>query len=237
MLQEQIIFNPHFLDEDHTFRTGEEIEIEVDESIYLNALWMKEPNAKGLIIYLHGNKGNLRRCIRQAQSLSDDAHDILMPDYRGFGKSDGYNYSEEQLLSDAQKVYDWAKQKYKESQIIVVGYSLGTGVASYLAANNQPTHLALIAPYYSFLDLKDSRFPFIPDFLLKYPLKNHQFLESVKCPITLFHGTNDEIIPFDSSERLQAINPDQIQLVKMKGESHRGSIFNRSIRQQAKNWL
>jgi len=117
---------------------GEEIEIDVSDEISLNTLWMKEPNAKGLIIYWHGNKGNLRRCSRQAEMVAGNDYDILIPDYRGYGKSDGYIYSESQLLEDAQKVYDWAVQHYNENQIILLGYSLGTGVASYLAAHNQP---------------------------------------------------------------------------------------------------
>ena len=112
LIQEKIIFNPHELPESHRFRMGEEIEIDVSDEVSLNTLWMKEPNAKGLIIYWHGNKGNLRRCSRQAEMVAGNDYDLLIPDYRGYGKSDGYIYSESQLLEDAQKVYDWAVQHY-----------------------------------------------------------------------------------------------------------------------------
>ncbi len=236
-IQENIIFNPHPLSESHAFRTGEEIEIEVENELFINALWLRAPNPKGVIIYLHGNKGNLRRCIRQAEMMSGNGYDILMPDYRGYGKSDGQIHSEAQLFKDVQKVYDAAKKEYQESQIVLVGYSLGTGLASYLAAHNQPARMALIAPYLSFIDLKNRNFPYIPDFLLKYQLKNDQLLKKVNCPVTLFHGTHDKIIPYDSSERLQKIKPDQFQLITMKGESHRGSIFNGLFRKTIRELL
>jgi len=62
--------------------------------------------------------------------------------------------------------------------------------------------------------------------LLKYHLHNDLYLQKVQCPVTLFHGTEDEIIPYDSSETLEKINPEQIQLVSLEGVSHRGAIFN-----------
>ena len=230
----RIIFLPDKLPESYTFRTGEEVEIEVEEGIFLNCLWMKEPNSKGIILYLHGNKGTNSRCWHQAKNMANNDYDIFMPDYRGYGKSDGVIYSEKKLLSDVQKVYDFLKKEYREEQIIITGYSLGTGMASWLAANNNPQQLVLLAPYVSFYDMKDrlSILAFVPDFLVKYPLDNASNLKKVKCPVTLFHGIEDEIIPYDSSEKLVAVNPSNIELVTLKNEGHRGAIFNGYFRRK-----
>ncbi|MCF8246289.1 MAG: lysophospholipase [Saprospiraceae bacterium] len=234
--QERLIFHPDKLNEDYAFREGEEVELPVAKGISLNCLWMKEPASRGVILYLHGNKGSNRRCYHQAQSMAGNSYDIFMPDYRGFGKSDGEIDSEKQLFSDVQAAYDFLKKHYREDQIVVVGYSIGSGMASYLAANNHPQQLVLLAPYTSVVDLKNGMAPFLPDFLLKYPLRNYAFLQNVKFPVTLFHGEFDKVIPFSSSEKLQAINPNLFRLVKLS-EGHRGVIFSPVFKETVRNLL
>lgn len=236
-VQAQIIFRPHSLPESHVFRAGEEVEIEVEEGLSLNCLWVKESRSKGVILYLHGNRGNNRRCLYQARTMAGNGYDIFMPDYRGFGKSEGQNCCEEQLYADVQKVYDFLKQHYSENQIVLAGYSLGSGIASYIAANNDPQQLFLMAPYLSITDLKDRRLPILPDFLLKFPLATEDRIEAINCPITLFHGTRDEIIPYDSSEKLKALNPDKIQLVTLEGTGHRKTIFHHRVENGVRNFL
>jgi len=235
-IQERIIFNPYKLSEDFTFRMGEEVEIGVDEGVFLNCLLVKEEASKGVILYLHGNRGSIRRCIRQAENMMGNGYDVFIPDYRGYGKSDGEIESEEQLQSDIQKVYDYLKSQYDENEIVVLGYSIGTGLASYLAAQNNPKKLVMVAPYLSLLDLKDRRVPFIPDFLLRYPMNSQNYLQKVTAPVTLFHGIYDRVIPFESSEKLQAINSEKINLVTVES-SHRGVLFEYAFRKGLKEFL
>ena len=235
--QDQILFKPKKLSEDHQFPSGQEVEIPVAEGISLNCLSVKEPNSKGVILYLHGNKGSIRRCLRQAQTMSGNKYDLFLVDYRGYGKSDGHIFSEAQLFKDVQIVYDYLKKQYREDQIQIVGYSLGSGMASWLAANNSPKRLVLVAPYVSFIDLKNHYIPFVPNFLVKFPLNNKAHLATVKCPVTLFHGTNDEVIPFVSSKELVQVDPTNIKLVTLEGESHRGAIFNNLFRSTVRKLL
>jgi len=216
---------------------GEEVEVPVSDGISLNCVWMKEPRSKGVILYLHGNRGSNKRCIHQARNMSDNQYDIFMPDYRGYGKSEGEIYSEAQLFADVQKVYDFLKQHYSENQIVIAGYSLGSGMASWLAAHNKPKRLFLIAPYVSFVDLKNRYTYLLPNFLVKYPLNNKAHLAAVTCPVTLFHGTDDELIPFDSSEELEKVNPQNIQLVPLEDVSHRRAIFDGRFRATVRELL
>lgn len=224
--QDRFLFLPDKLEEHHKFRLGEEVEINVDDQVYLNALHIKTPTPKGVILYLHGNKGSNRRCLRQATTLSGNDYDIFMPDYRGYGKSDGVIKSEKQLYADAQKVYDFLKTKYKESEIVIVGYSLGTGMASFLAAHNNPKQLILNSPFISICDLKNRKFPIVPDLLVKYHLNNEENLKKVNIPTAIFHGTNDELIPYDSSEKLQKLNASLFQLYPLTNAGHRHAIFS-----------
>ncbi len=235
--QERILFLPDKLPADYVFGQGEEVNIEVEKGILLNCLWLKEPKARGVILYLHGNRGSNRRCLHQAETMKGNGYDIFMPDYRGYGKSGGEIVSESQLQGDMQQVYDFLKKHYAEKEIVVLGYSLGSGFASYLAANNHPQQLILLAPYSSMLDLKDDRFPLIPDFLLKYPLNSKEYLRKATLPVTLIHGTSDEVIPFECSEKLKAIRPGTIHLVTAREESHRSVIFSQVFRETVSQLL
>lgn len=231
-LQDRIIFRPQPLPETHHFRTGAEVEIPVEDGIALNALWIREARSKGVILYLHGNRGSNRRCLRQTRGMQGHGYDIFMPDYRGYGKSDGSITSEAQMHADIQKVYDYLKQHYRETQIIVLGYSLGTGMATYLTAHNDPQQLVLVAPYLSMVNLKNRWAPVIPNFIVRYPLKSADWISKIEQQITLFHGTEDNVIPFDSSEELQQLNPERSQLITLQGESHRGALFNPLFKRQ-----
>lgn len=226
LLQDRMLFEPHPLPEDYDFQTGREVEIEVEKNVFLNAVWIQEAPSRGVILYLHGKRGSIRRCLRQIRGMQGNGYDIFMPDYRGFGKSDGRITSERDLHQDAQKVYDFLKEHYREDQIIVLGYSLGAAMATPLAANNNPQRVILVSPFLSIIDLKNRWAPVFPDFLIKYPLKNSQWMPKVKTPVTVFHGTEDELIPFEAAEEIQALNQPLTTLIPLQGISHRGALFS-----------
>lgn len=228
--QERIIFHPDKLPENYAFDEGEEVELPVAGGISLNCLWLKTAQPRGAILYLHGNRGSNRRCLHQAMTMSGNGYDIFMPDYRGFGKSDGQIASEKQLCADAQAAYDFLKSKYPENKIVLVGYSLGSGIAAQLAARNRPQQLVMLAPYWSLVALKDRHLSFVPDFVLKYQLESGEALKKTQLPVTLFHGTLDEVIPFANAELLQAALPGTSRLVRIEGEGHRGVIFSEVFR-------
>ena len=228
--QERIIFLPSPLASSFSFSAGDEINIPVADNVNLNGLWLRSPNSKGVILYWHGNKGSNRRCLHQAQNLYGLGYDVFMPDYRGFGKSGGKIYSEKQLMADAQKAYDYLLEHYKEKEIALLGYSLGSGIAAHLAMENNPQQLFMVAPYKSMVAMKNLIAPFIPSFLMKYQLRTDKILTQIDCPITLFHGTNDELIPYEHSVFIQNQQPNKIKLVTLKGVGHRKAIFSNLLR-------
>ncbi len=235
--QERMIFQPSQLPKNFQFWAGDEVYIPVEKGIRLHAMWLRAPRARGVVLYWHGNRGSNRRCLRQAENLAGLGYDVLMPDYRGFGKSDGEIESEGQLFTDAQVVYDWLRQNYREDQIVLVGYSLGSGIATYLASENQPRHLCLVAPYQSMLAMREMFAPFIPSFLLKYPLRNDLRLPEVDAPVTFFHGSRDELIPYQHSVNLQSMIPDRSELIRLNGSGHRGAIFSSLLRRELESIL
>jgi uncharacterized protein len=227
--QEKIIFHPDVLPKDYTFSFAqpfEEINIKTRDNTNLNGLLFKGQNSKGLVFYLHGNSGAVNTFGTFAKIYTDLNYDVFFLDYRGFGKSEGNITSQNVLLDDVQIVYDNFKSKYLQDTIVIAGYSIGTGPAIFLAANNNPKKLILHAPYYSLTDIMQQRFPVFPTVLLKYPLPTNEYIQSVKAPINVFHGTDDNTIPYNSSLKLQELFKQKDKLFTLEGESHAGIMSN-----------
>ncbi|MGY0391654.1 alpha/beta hydrolase [Bizionia sp. KMM 8389] len=226
--QERFFFNPKHLDKSYTFQFNEsfeELDIPVSETVSLNALLFKTTQTKkGIIIYYHGNAGAIHDWGKRAPLYLDNGYDILFFDYRGYGKSDGSYSKAEELLTDGQAVYNYIKQGYSEENIIILGYSLGSGVAGYVASNNNPKQLILNAPYYSWKTLISEEIaPPIPTFLIKYDIPTYSYIEHIKCPITIFYGTRDFLIsPETNAKKLKQIAPNKITLIPIIDAGHNG---------------
>jgi hypothetical protein len=190
----------------------------------INALHFKTDNPKGAIIYFHGNAGNLRGWGEVALDFTRLSYDVLIPDYRGYGKSTGKIRNEEMLHRDAAVAYNYLKERYRENQIIIYGRSIGTGIAAYLAKETRPRMLILESPIFNMRDLVKYHYPFMPSTLvaliLKYPMRTDLSIADVPCPVHLFHGAEDDIVPYNSSERLLKLIRTQSRLIKIPGGGH-----------------
>lgn len=230
--QEKILFQPEHLSPDYTFSSGQELNIQVAPGIDIHCLKLPSKQSIGAILYLHGTKGSNRRCRRQAGMFADLGYDVYMPDYRGYGKSDGIISSENQMYQDVQAVYDYILKHYDEDKTTVVGYSLGTGMASYLAAHNDPQRLIMVSAFKSIVSIKNEKFPVVPNFLIKYRFDNIAHLKKVSCPVFLFHGDKDQLIPYESMEALREVRPQNTAIYTLHDASHRHSIFHSILRRE-----
>lgn len=207
-IQERLLFFPEKLSENYQFNfegNYEEINLKTDDNISLNCLLFKAQESKGVILFLHGNGGSLKRWGKGAELYTQNNYDVFYVDYRGYGKSEGYVKSEKQLISDGQICYDFLKEKYPEDKIILSGTSMGTGIATQLAATNKPKMLLLNAPYYALQSIILEKTRVLPTFIIRYKLKSHQYLDKIACPIITFHGNKDKTIPHKHSLRLQTV--------------------------------
>jgi pimeloyl-ACP methyl ester carboxylesterase len=206
LIQEELLFHPEKLAQDFIFRFEvdfEEVYVEMEDGVHLHALHFKAENPKGIVFYVHGNAGSLDDWGGLSDMYADLNYDLFMFDYRGFGKSQGKIFSQAQFFGDVQALYDYVKILYTEDQIIVQSFSIGTAAAVKLVLENKPQQLILKAPYYSLSHLVKSRYFFLPMTLLKYKFKTIDFLKKIEIPVTMFHGTTDELIPFSNAELLQ----------------------------------
>ncbi len=228
--QEKRIFRHQSLPKEYSFQWDEpfkEFFIPVNPKTHLNALYFPSKQKKGLVFYLHGRGGNLAHPWGEvAGDFTKRGYDFFIFDYRGFGKSDGEVSNQKVLLSDVEKVYRFALEEFKLKNIIIYGRSLGTGPATYLSAKYNPQMLLLESPYLNLIDIAAKTNPYLPKFLvhliLKYPLRIDRWIGSVNCPIFLFHGTNDSLIPYHSSLSLEKIyNGSQpLKVTLLDGVSH-----------------
>ncbi|NJC25146.1 alpha/beta hydrolase [Neolewinella antarctica] len=229
--QESLIFHPRARAIEYSYGNYPEEWVEVEPGIRLNAMTVAAAGevAPGVILYLHGNVGDNGRSLYQTRSLVGMGYDLFLVDYRGFGKSEGRIGGEENMTDDLQIVYDHLKDRYGEENIVIVGYSLGTGPGTFLAARNNPRGVVLVAPYLSLTAMKGEFFWMFPDFLLNYELNNERHLAEANCPVTIIHGTGDRLIPVEMSQRLAAVDPVRIELVELNGVGHRGAILSSEL--------
>jgi hypothetical protein len=179
--------------------------LETEDGARLNALHFNAENPKGIIIYFHGNAGDLSRWGEITSHFLNYNYDVLVMDYRTYGKSTG-EMSEENLYSDAQLFYDHIKKSFKEENIVVYGRSIGTGLASYIASNNSPNKLILETPFYNLTEAAKNRIPILPiQYLLKYQFPSNEFILNVKCPVLIYHGKKDRVVPYKSGVKLSKL--------------------------------
>ncbi|MFM7645886.1 MAG: alpha/beta hydrolase [Sphingomonadales bacterium] len=223
VLQERFIFRPEKLATDFTFHYDvpfKEYFFDVCPGVRINGLHFYRENPKGLILYFHGNTRSIKGWARYAKDFYRFDYDVVLVDYRGFGKSTGKR-SEKEMLGDMQFVYDRLIEKYQEDHIIIYGRSLGSGFATKLASDNHPRYLILDAPYFSFRKVIERFLPMLPvRLVLRYHLRSDQWLPLVPCHTYIIHGTRDRLIPIKHSEQLQKIHPRKCTLIRIEGGGH-----------------
>ena len=225
--QESLLFHPEAPDADYTFNLQYTSEVYIDvPGAKLHALYLRQPaeKSRGIVLFLHGNAGNLKTWFTHADFWLSTGYDVLMPDYRGFGKSTGRIESEAQLHNDVLIAWNYVAANYPDKNRVIYGRSIGTGLAAKLATEVPADLLILVSPYESIMKVAKRYYPWVPSFALRYPLETNKLLPTIKIPTLLLHGTDDKLISIDNSRALVKLNPN-IKLVEVEGAGH-GDIHN-----------
>jgi pimeloyl-ACP methyl ester carboxylesterase len=220
LLQERLIFFPEVLPQSHRFEKPEVVERTIAvPGATLSALHFRQPDARGLLFFLHGNGGNADLWLPSTDVYRHVRFDVLMLDYRGYGKSTGRIQSEGQLHADVLAAYRSVASEYAGRPIVIYGRSLGSGLAAKLATEVVASLLVLVSPYTSLRALGRKYFPWVPPFVVRYPLPTEKWLPSVNAPVMLLHGDRDALISVAHAERLKELRPDA-ELVIVEGAAH-----------------
>lgn len=237
--QYRFIFQGDPLPHDYTFQFDQpfrEFTLPTPDGEKLSALFFPaEDSARGLVLYFHGNADNLQRWGRYAKDFTWRHYDVLMIDYRGYGKSTG-KPTEEHLYRDAETVWAWAQQQFKSPNTIIYGRSLGAAVASHLAISHPTPVLILETP---FDEISSVIYPAIFAPLRGLPARhffsNTRHLAQVKSRKVIIAGEHDWIVPLACTERLKAqLSPRDEFVVVREGGHHNLREFDeyhRALRQ------
>lgn len=238
MLQEKLIFPGPSLSSEYKFFIPPHLtvkEVHLDKgSAHLHGFYVQASQSQGVVLFFHGNGGSVQDWITVADRFVDRGFDILIMDYRGYGKSRGER-SQALLLEDAEAAYEYLRKDWPDRSILVYGRSLGSGFASYIAARHPVGCLMMETPYLSLLKISKDRFPYLPvNYLMQYPMPSREYLTQVDCPIFLIHGTADRVIPVQHSQELSRIPQNKYVVYE---EVAGGTHHDLELYPQYRDWL
>ena len=182
----------------------QEIFIKVNNEIKLKS-WIINQDLKNFktLVFFHGNAGDLSNRIYKLNELDKLNINILLISWRGFSGNEGYP-TEKNLYEDAEAAIKWLnKKKVSNSQIILYGESLGTGVAVEIASKNNFNSIILESPFTSIENSAKIYYPYLPvSFLLKDRYDSISKIKKINSPILIMHGRKDDIVPFFMGKKL-----------------------------------
>ncbi|SEP63540.1 alpha/beta hydrolase [Nitrosomonas ureae] len=201
----------------------------------LHGWWVPARDAKGTVLFFHGNAGNISHRINYLTMFMRLGYNTLLFDYRGYGQSSG-TPSESGTYLDAQAAWQHLieTQMIAPEQMILFGESLGGPIAAWLAARENPGLLVLASTFTSVSDLATQIYPFLPvRWISRFEYNTLESLQSVTCPVFIAHSPQDEIVPFQHSQRLFQTVSGPKQFLTLQGGHNNGFIFMQPAWQKA----
>lgn len=191
-----------------------------------HAWWIPVENAKGAILFSHGNGGTIADRLEQCAMLRDLGYSILLYDYGGFGESTG-RASEQRCYQDGMAAWAYLTQERRipADRIVLYGESLGGGVACELARTVRPQAVVLQCSFLSVTRRAKEIFPFMPiELLLRHRFDNEAKIRELGAPILIIASPHDTIIPFHHGKRLFELAPEPKSFLELRGD-HNECVF------------
>lgn len=233
-IQDRLLFHPTPLEKNRPYAIDQpftEHNLPQTDGTNLALVKFTTPQRRGIVLYFHGNMQNIERYAAYSTLFTQRGYELWMMDYRGFGKSTG-KLTERGLYRDALQVYNLAAKEVAADNIIIYGKSLGTGIATQLAATQKVKKLILETPYYAIPKIARDKFPIYPvKWLVKYNIPTYQFLWEVTVPVTAFHGTADEVIAYSQAQKLKEEN-NGLELITIKGGKHNNLLHFSAVKKR-----
>lgn len=195
----------------------------------LDAWFVPAPQARGVVLFLHGNAGNMSHRMNSVLMFHRLGYSVLIFDYRGYGRSSG-KPSEHGLYRDAQAAWDYLvrQRSVAPARIVVFGESLGGAVAAWLVAHERAGALVLSSVFTSAPELAADLYPWLPaKWLVRMRYDTRAALAQVRCPVLVAHSPGDEIVPFRHGQRLFEAAAQPKVFLPLAGGHNDGFIFMR----------
>lgn len=207
----------------------EDITLHTADGVKLHGWWVPAREARGTVLLMHGNAGNISHRLGYLTMFNRLGYSVLLFDYRGYGKSGG-NPDEEGTYRDADAAWQHLTEarKLPARDIVLVGESLGGGIATWLAVKYPPRALILASTFTSVPDLGAQIYPWLPVRLLaRVNYDNLSRIGKIEAPVLIAHSRDDDVIPFAHGEALFAAAREPKELLVLAGGHNAGFIFAR----------
>jgi len=198
----------------------EEVALTTSDGERLVAWHLPPQPGKPIILFFNGNAASLAGEKARWARIAGAGLGFVAIGYRGYDGSTG-TPTEAGLHSDAQAAYAWVAARHRAQDIVIQGYSLGSGVAVRLAAEHPCRALILEAPYVSAVAVAAQRYPWAPvRLLMKDRFRSDVWIKRVHAPVMILHGDRDTVIPFRQGRELFELANSPKVFVAMKGGDH-----------------
>ena len=230
IFEERLIFHPRKYDGSNAWRPSgsdcQDVTFQAADGTRLHAWYFEHPDPQVHLLYCHGNGGNITGRLGVARQLVKRGASVFLFDYRGYGRSEG-SPTEQGVLEDARAARSELAQRagIDEAEIVLLGRSLGGGVAVDLAAKEGARGLILESTFTDLPDVASVRFPFFPArWLLRTRFDSIGKLPTYKGPLLQYHGSDDRIVPIELGRRLFAaangVEGEEKEFFVMEGGDH-----------------
>ena len=196
------------------------VRIRTEDGESLVGWWLPPPQGGPVILYFDGNGGRPEMWSTRWEDIQDGGAGFLALYYRGYSGSTG-TPTEAGLNIDARAGYDWLiAQGYQPRDIVIHGFSLGSGVAVRLASERPARALILEAPYTGIDDVAAAYYTPVAGWFIRDHFASRNYIGGVHMPLLVVHGDADGVVPFVQGERLFAMANEPKQFVRIPGGGH-----------------
>jgi uncharacterized protein len=204
-----------------------DLDLETDDGERLHGWWIAaRAPAIGHLLFCHGNAGNVGDRVLNAQLLSDAGFDVLLFDYRGYGRSGG-SPDEQGTYADASaaRAALLAQPGVDPERVLYLGESLGGAVALSLAIDRPPRGLILQSTFSSLRAAARHHYPFIPAAVIPDAYPSLRRIAELRAPLLVLHGDRDEIVPLSHGRALLDAAPVPKRLHVFAGLGHNDLVL------------
>ncbi len=198
----------------------DQIAYQTADGLQLQAGYRPAQAGKPTIVYFHGNAADWQSSVVATERLTPAGYGVLAAEYRGYRDNPG-KPTEEGLYKDGRAALAWLAERGIGAQdTVLIGNSIGSGVATQMALEHSSRALVLISPFASLTQLVSEKLKILPvSFLLRDHYRNDEKLVEMGGPILILHGTADTLIPVNHARQL-AQGDDNVQLIEFDGVGH-----------------
>lgn len=207
----------------------EDVSLATSDGEQLHGWYVPSANSKGIVLFFHGNAGNISHRLDSIEIFHQLGLDTLIIDYRGYGQSSGKT-TEQGTYLDAQAAWSYLvdERGIAADKIIVFGRSLGGAIGAWLGTQQTPAAMIIESSFTSGIDMARQLYPFLPVRLitrLRYPVA--EYAGHLDCPVLVVHSRDDEIIPFAMGRSIYAAVKQRKTFLELHGDHNNGFLISR----------